>query len=187
VCTPRAYEPKNVLSGICPSFFCAYHMPWCSNDEDTVRVTTDGVLDWWPDLLDSLIQRVTTLYNWLICTHTSVHRHVFTGRCSVAASNSGPSPSSGSPNCPRASATSSHSNSSQGLNRIANSPNNYYSIEWLPGWRPSHSNLLLFSLPSQDSSLTAAVPRYIASARTVQKTPLPTALPLLRASVAALT
>jgi hypothetical protein len=35
-------------------------------------------LDWWPDLLDSLIQRVTTLYSSLLHTHTSVHSHVFT-------------------------------------------------------------------------------------------------------------
>jgi hypothetical protein len=35
-------------------------------------------LDLWPDLLDSLIQRVTTVYSSLLHTHTSVHTHVFT-------------------------------------------------------------------------------------------------------------
>jgi hypothetical protein len=43
-------------------------------------------LDWWPDLLHPLIQRVTTLYKSLLHTHTSVHSHVFTSRCSVAVS-----------------------------------------------------------------------------------------------------
>jgi hypothetical protein len=55
----------------------------------------------------------------------------------------------------------------------------------LPGWRPSHTNLL-FSLPSQDSPLMAADPRYIASARIAERTPLPTVL-LLRTSVASIT
>jgi hypothetical protein len=36
------------------------------------------VLDWWLDLLDSLIQRMTTLYSTVTCTHASVHSHVFT-------------------------------------------------------------------------------------------------------------
>jgi hypothetical protein len=36
------------------------------------------VLDWWPDLLDSLIQRVTTLYSSLLHTHTHTHTHVST-------------------------------------------------------------------------------------------------------------
>jgi hypothetical protein len=31
------------------------------------------VLNWWSDLLDSSIQSVSTLYNLLLCTHTSVH------------------------------------------------------------------------------------------------------------------
>jgi hypothetical protein len=38
----------------------------------------------------------------------------------------------------------------------------------LPGWRPSHTNLLLFLLPSQESLVIAAAPRYIASARTAK-------------------
>jgi hypothetical protein len=45
------------------------------------------VLDWWSDLSDSLIQRVATIYNSLSHTHTSVHSHVFTSRCSLVASN----------------------------------------------------------------------------------------------------
>jgi hypothetical protein len=51
--------------------------------------------------------------------------------------------------------------------------------EWLSGWRPSHTNLLLFKLPSQNSSVMAAGPCYTASARTEQKTLLPTTLLLL--------
>jgi hypothetical protein len=52
-------------------------------------------------------------------------------------------------------------------------------LHLLPGWRPSHTNLLLFLLPSQDPLVIATVPRYIASARIAQKTPLPTVLLLL--------
>jgi hypothetical protein len=57
----------------------------------------------------------------------------------------------------------------------------------IPGWPSSHTNLLLFSLPSQDSLVIAAVPCYIVSAWTAQKTPLPTVLLLLHASLAAIT
>jgi hypothetical protein len=39
-------------------------------------------------------------------THTSIHSHVFTSRCLIAASNGGRSPYSGFPNYPRTSATS---------------------------------------------------------------------------------
>jgi hypothetical protein len=42
---------------------------------------------------------------------------VFSSRCLVAASNGGHPPSSGFPNCPRPQLASSHSNSSQQLNR----------------------------------------------------------------------
>jgi hypothetical protein len=49
-------------------------------------------------------------------SHTSVHSHVISSRCSVAASNSGRSPSSGFPNYPRRQLPSSHSKSSQRLN-----------------------------------------------------------------------
>jgi hypothetical protein len=35
-------------------------------------------LDWWPVLLDSVAQRVTTLYTSLLHTHYSIHSHVFT-------------------------------------------------------------------------------------------------------------
>jgi hypothetical protein len=41
-----------------------------------------------------------------------------------------------------------------------------HSLFQLPGWRPSHTNLLLFSLPSLDSLVIATAPRYIASAWT---------------------
>jgi hypothetical protein len=49
-------------------------------------------------------------------THTSVHSHVFTSRCSVAASNSGHSSSSGFPNYLRAQLPANHSTSSRQLN-----------------------------------------------------------------------
>jgi hypothetical protein len=58
------------------------------------------VLDWRLDLLDSLIQRITTLYKTLSHTKTSVHSDVFTSRCSVAAPNGGRSVSFGFPNYP---------------------------------------------------------------------------------------
>jgi hypothetical protein len=52
------------------------------------------------------------------------------------------------PDSLRASATS---NSSRGLNRSR--PPTHSLTHWLPGWRPSHTNLLLFSLPFQDSTV----------------------------------
>jgi hypothetical protein len=36
-----------------------------------------SILDWWSDLLESLIPPVTTLCSSLIHTHTIVHSHVF--------------------------------------------------------------------------------------------------------------
>jgi hypothetical protein len=62
-------------------------------------------------------KRVTTLYNSLLHTRTSVHSHVFTSLCSVAASNSGRSHSSGLSNYEyiRPQLPASHSNSSQRL------------------------------------------------------------------------
>jgi hypothetical protein len=65
-------------------------------------VTIDGV---W--ISNWIYWTVTLRYSsWLYFTihyytHTSVHIHVFTSRCSVAASNGGRSPSSGFPKCPR--------------------------------------------------------------------------------------
>jgi hypothetical protein len=67
-------------------------------------------LYWWPDLLDSLIQRVTTLYSSLLHTHTSSHSHVFTSRCFVEASNGGRSFSSGFPKCLQLQLPASHNN-----------------------------------------------------------------------------
>jgi hypothetical protein len=77
------------------------------------------ILHWRLDLLDALIQRVSSLYSSLlyiyiyiyIYTHTHTHTHTWLQshlhcRYLVAASNGGPSPFSGFPNCPRASATS---------------------------------------------------------------------------------
>jgi hypothetical protein len=58
----------------------------------------------------------TTLYNSLLPTEASVHSHVFTSCCSVAASNGGRSPSSGSQNYSRPQLPASHSNSSWELN-----------------------------------------------------------------------
>jgi hypothetical protein len=62
----------------------------------------------WIGFIDSLIQRVTRLYNSVLhtYTHISVYSHVFTSRCSVAAYNGARCPSSGFPNYPRASVTS---------------------------------------------------------------------------------
>jgi hypothetical protein len=60
-------------------------------------------LDWRLDFLNFLIQRVTTFYSSLLLT--SVHSHVFTLCCLVAASNGGRSSSSGFPNYPLASAS----------------------------------------------------------------------------------
>jgi hypothetical protein len=36
------------------------------------------VLDWWSNLLDSLIQHMTKLYSTLLHTHTHAHTQVFT-------------------------------------------------------------------------------------------------------------
>jgi hypothetical protein len=83
------------------------------------------VLDW-SDLLDSLIQHMTTLYNSHYYTQThplsrslslslslsSVHNQVFTNCCLVAASNGVRSSSSGFPNYPRPQPPASHSKSS---------------------------------------------------------------------------
>jgi hypothetical protein len=54
-----------------------------------------------------------------------------------------------------------------------------FRAHFLACWRPSHTNLLLFKLPSQDSLVMAAGPRYVASTQTAQKTPFPTVLLLL--------
>jgi hypothetical protein len=105
-------------------------------------------------------KRVTTFYSSLL--HTSFQSRLHC-RCLVSASNGGRSPSSGYPNCPRPQLPASNSNSSQGLNRSSPLTN---SLQSLPGWRSSHTNLLLFSLPFQDSLVIAAAPRHIASART---------------------
>jgi hypothetical protein len=83
-------------------------------------------------------------------THTSVHSHVFTSRCLVAASNSGHSPSSGFPNYPRPQLPASHSNSSQRLN-----PNSL---------TQSLTNQLSWPSPTSCSA-------YNISTRTAQKTP----------------
>jgi hypothetical protein len=87
------------------------------NSHDFMECDYRRGLDWWTDLLDSLIQRVTTLYSSLlyIHTYTSVHSHVFTSRCLVAACNVGCYPSSGFANCPRPQRPASNSNSSQQL------------------------------------------------------------------------
>jgi hypothetical protein len=76
------------------------------------------VLDWWSDLLDSLIQRVITLYSSLLHTHAHINdnSHVFSSRYVVAVSNSGRYPSFGFPSCPRAQLPGTHSTSSLQLN-----------------------------------------------------------------------
>jgi hypothetical protein len=83
---------------------------YCSNFSDY-----RWILDWWPGLLYSLIQCMTTLYSSLLhphwCLQSQLHWH-----CLVAASSGGHSPSFGFPNCPRPQLPASHSNSSQQLN-----------------------------------------------------------------------
>jgi hypothetical protein len=49
----------------------------------------------------------------------------------------------------------------------------------LAGWRPSHTDVLLFWLPFQETLLRTAGPLYIPSVRPAQKTLLPTSLVLL--------
>jgi hypothetical protein len=118
------------------------------------------IVTWWRDckrVLDD--DRIYwTLWNsaWLhftfyYCTHThSVHSHVFTSRCSVAASNGGRSPYSGLPNCPRPQLPASRSNSSQRPN-LSSPPNS-----------------LTHKTTTRHSSDWTA---YNISARIVQKTP----------------
>jgi hypothetical protein len=136
---------------------------WEDNIITWLSVTKNGFLDWWLDLFDSLIQRVTTRYSSLLHTHThtNVHSHVFTCRCSVAASNLGCSPSSGFPKFSRPQLPASHGNNSQRLNLSSS----------LTDW-------LIQSLANNLSSLTpldclhfANCPAYNISARTAQKTP----------------
>jgi hypothetical protein len=57
-----------------------------------------------------------TLQLTVLHTHIRVHSYVVISRCSVAAFNSGRSPSSAFPNYPRRQLPASHSNSSQRLN-----------------------------------------------------------------------
>jgi hypothetical protein len=101
---------KNVIKPIQQLYHLfSYHQQHCH----VFGVIIDGVLDCWLDLLDSLIQRVTTLYSSLLHIHTSLYSHVFNSRCLVAASNGGRSPSSGFPNYPRPQLQASNSNSEQ--------------------------------------------------------------------------
>jgi hypothetical protein len=72
------------------------------------------VLDWWLNLLHTLIQHVTTLYSSLLHTHWCPQSCLHCDRL-LAASNSRCS-SSGFPNCPRPQLPASNSNSSQWLN-----------------------------------------------------------------------
>jgi hypothetical protein len=76
--TTRA--PEHVQSVIDPKLSCMMKgIDWgsltviCILSRDYRRV-----LDWWSDLLDSLIHRVATIYSSLLHTQTSVHSHVFT-------------------------------------------------------------------------------------------------------------
>jgi hypothetical protein len=53
-------------------------LPYMDNIVTYMDCDYRWVLDWWWDLLDSLIQCMTTLCSSLFNTHTSVHIHVFT-------------------------------------------------------------------------------------------------------------
>jgi hypothetical protein len=90
-------------------------------------------------------------------THFGVHSHVFTSRCSVAASNVGRPTSSGFPNYPRPQLTASHSNSSQRLNLRSSL------TQWMTN-SVTHQ-------PTNSTQLTLTnSPAYSISARTAQKT-----------------
>jgi hypothetical protein len=102
ICQTYAYAFRRLImskSYLCLRSFSYYHVIEC----DYRRV-----LDWRPDLLGSLTHNSWLHFkvHYYTHTHTSVHSHVFTSRCSVAASNGGPAPSSGFQNYARTSATS---------------------------------------------------------------------------------
>jgi hypothetical protein len=77
------------------------------NRGDVIFLWNTRISDWWSHLLDSLIQRMTTLYCSLLHTHIS--------RCLVAAFNGGRSSYSGNPNGTRPQLSGSNRNSSQRL------------------------------------------------------------------------
>jgi hypothetical protein len=91
----------------------------------------------WSDLLDSLTHRVTTFYNSLLYTQTSLHSHTFTSRCPVAASKGGRTSFSRFPNCPRASATSfsqqqfTATEPQQFSNSLTRQPTSLHFTDWL--------------------------------------------------------
>jgi hypothetical protein len=66
-----------------------------------ISVAIDRVMDWWPDLLDSLIHNSWLHFINHCHTKTTAHSRIFTSRCLIAAFNGGLSPSHGFPNCPR--------------------------------------------------------------------------------------
>jgi hypothetical protein len=63
--------PIDITTSICPatSTYLALLRLHFSNILSCAKVTIDAVLDWWSDLLDSLVQRVTTIHCY---AHTSV-------------------------------------------------------------------------------------------------------------------
>jgi hypothetical protein len=120
-----------------------------------VRVAIDGV--WLKDriywtLWYNAWLHYSSLLHTHTHTHTSVYSHVFISLCSVAASNSGRSPSSVFPNYPRASATNSH--------------------QQLTITEPQQFSNSLKQLNRLNSLLTSS-PAYNISARTAKKTPFP--------------
>jgi hypothetical protein len=101
---------------------------WCgiiiSVQVNTLNHSAYYTVTWWCVTIDGswigdwiwLLDTGRDYTSHFTITHTSVHSHVFTSRCLVAASNGGRSPSSEFLNWPRPQLPTSTSNSSQRLN-----------------------------------------------------------------------
>jgi hypothetical protein len=115
-----------------------------------VVVTTDGVwignwIYWTLTLVSTINYDSLTELHTPNITVTTAHKVFsgFTSRCLVAASNGGISPSSGFPNCPRASATSFSLLTTATLNRL-----NCHEWELLYDWRFTVNQFVLTPSPT---------------------------------------